>query len=143
MLPILVLIGLFVFKRYYVDDLSDAIANNFQTTDTPKKHEQYDLTSDGTSYLGTLLEFGATNCSACRKMEYVLKEIRTQYADELNIKFINTTQKEGLILGKEFGIIAIPMQVLINEQGEVVYKHTGYISTDDLKEQINNKLLIN
>jgi len=50
MLPILVLIGLFVFKRYYVDDLSEAIANNFQSTDTPKKYKQYNLTSDGTNY---------------------------------------------------------------------------------------------
>lgn len=143
MIPILVLIGLFIFKNYYVNHLSDAIANNFQSTDTPKKYEQYDLAKVSSNYQGTLLEFGATNCSACRKMEYVLKEIRTEYADELNIKFINTTQKEGLILGKKFGILAIPMQVLMNKHGEVVYKHTGYISTDDLKEQINNKLLIN
>ncbi len=141
MLPILVLIGLFVFKRYYVDDLSDAIANNFQSTDTPKKYKQYNLTSDGTNYIGTLLEFGATNCSACRKMEYVLKEIRTEYADELNIKFINTNKKEVLILGKKFGILAIPMQVLMNKQGELVYKHIVYISTDDLSDQIDNFII--
>lgn len=142
-IPILVLIGLFIFRNYYANHLSDEITIKNHSGNNPKTYPQYDLTSDRTNYHGTLLEFGANNCSACRQMEVVLKEIRSEYSDRLIIRFINTTRKEGLIIGREFGIISIPMQVLINKQGEVVFKHTGYISTDDLKEHINNKLLIN
>lgn len=141
MIPILVLIGLFVFKNYYVDDLSEELAKRSYTTETSSKYKEYDLAGSHSIYEGTLLEFGATNCSACRKMEYVLKDLRKRYSDKIKISFINTTQKEGLILGRKFGLLVIPMQVLMNKQGEVVYKHFGYISTKDLSIQIENHVL--
>ena len=43
-------------------------------------------------------------------------------------------------MGKKFGLVMIPMQVLLNREGEVVYKHIGYISSEDLSDSIETAL---
>lgn len=109
----------------------------------PEYFEEYDLSQKNTPITGTLLEFGASNCSACRQMEKVLAELRTTFSTELNIDFINITQKEGLATGRKFGLVMIPMQVLLNKEGKVVYRHTGFIGTGELSVQINKYLDLN
>lgn len=46
-------------------------------------------------------------------------------------------------LGRQFGVVMIPMQVLLNGEGKVVFKHNGYISTKELSKQINNHFNLN
>ena len=139
--PFLLLAGIFIFKYYYLDEVSDRMAGDLHRSGHQKRYEQFDLTSKVTDRKGTLLEFGATNCSACRRMEKVLEKIKREYSDKIDIQFINTTRKEGLLMGRDFGIIAIPMQVLLDTEGRVVFKHTGYIAPEDLSDKIDDLIL--
>lgn len=141
LLPFLVLAGLFVFKKYYLEDVSDLLSDGHGNVGREKIYEKFVLDADKNNYHGTLLEFGAKNCSACRQMEDVLDELESLYQNKIIIRFMNTTVKEGLIMGRNFGIIAIPTQILLNSEGKVVYKHTGYISTEDLSSKIQDLLL--
>ena len=45
-----------------------------------KNHLNYEI---------TFLEFGAKGCSACKKMELVMEEIRNEYPQEINVVFLN------------------------------------------------------
>lgn len=83
----------------------------------------------------TFLEFGAKNCSACLKMEEVMQQVEKQFEGRVKVSFINAMDKTKLNLLKYYGISAIPTQVLLDKRGVEYFRHTGYISFEDLSKQ--------
>jgi thiol-disulfide isomerase/thioredoxin len=98
----------------------------------------YNYSKNGLEYEMTFLEFGATGCVACRKMESVMEEVKLKYPNKVNVVFLNILKPENQTLMKYYGIAAIPTQVLLNKEGVEFYRHTGYIDTKYLS--INFKL---
>jgi len=99
----------------------------------------YNYVKNGQGYEATFLEFGATGCSPCKRMESVMEEIRTRYPDRVKVVFINILKPENQDLMKYFGIAAIPTQVLLNKEGKEFFRHTGYYSTNDLIKNFQKK----
>jgi thioredoxin 1 len=83
----------------------------------------------------TFLEFGATGCISCKKMEKVMEDVNINYPDKVKVKFINVLIPENQGMMKYFGIAAIPTQVLLNNEGQEVFRHTGYYSFDELTKE--------
>lgn len=102
----------------------------------------YNYHSNNQSYQTTLLEFGAKGCIACRKMEFVLEEVRKEYPEKVNVIFLNILYTESQEMMKYYGIAAIPTQILLDQRGKEYFRHTGYYSFKDLRKEIE-KLLIN
>lgn len=96
----------------------------------------YNYTANGLSYEITLLEFGAKGCSACKRMESVLDEIRVKYPSKVNVVFLNVLKPESQDLMKLYGIATIPAQVLLNKEGKEIFRHSGFISAQELFEKI-------
>jgi thioredoxin-related protein len=135
---------LFIYKDTIVNKLSDASAKAIMAADSSGSrliYGQFNLEKQGSGLAGSLLEFGAKNCSACRRMEGVLDEIKEQYKNTLSVHFYNVTERDGMELGRQFGVVMIPMQVLLDKNGRVIYKHVGYISASELAQQINQAVL--
>jgi len=95
----------------------------------------FNYQNNGKVFLITFLEFGATGCISCRKMEIVMKEIKEKYPQKVNVKFYNILLPENQDLMKYFGIAAIPTQVLLDSNGNEVFRHTGYFSTAELEQE--------
>lgn len=93
----------------------------------------YNYEENNSAYEITFLEFGAKGCSACKRMEKVMDEISQQYSGKVNVVFINVLLPESQDLMKYYGIAAIPTQVLLDRKGREYFRHTGYISADDLE----------
>lgn len=94
----------------------------------------YNYSKNDLNYKITFLEFGASGCSACKRMESVMEEIHSKYPTRVNIVFLNILKPESQNLMKLFGIVAIPTQVLLDKTGKEYYRHTGYISTLELED---------
>ncbi len=92
----------------------------------------YNYSENGLNFEITFLEFGATGCSACKRMERVLEEISLKYPKRVRVVFLNVLEPESQNLMKLFGIAAIPTQVLLNSEGKEFFRHTGYYSTEEL-----------
>jgi thioredoxin 1 len=92
----------------------------------------YNYSNNGLNYEITFLEFGATGCSACKRMEKVMEEIRDLYPANVNVVFMNILKPESQDLMKYYGIAAIPTQVLLDKTGKEFFRHTGYLSTKEL-----------
>ncbi len=92
----------------------------------------YNYSENGLNYEITFLEFGATGCSACKRMEGVMEEIREKYPEKINVVFLNVLKPESQNLMKLFGIATIPTQVLLDKTGKEYFRHTGYLSTEEL-----------
>jgi len=83
----------------------------------------------------TFLEFGATGCRSCKMMEKVMEEVKSKYHSEIKVKFINILLQANQDMMKYYGIAAISTQVLLDEAGKEVFRHTGYFSFDDLDKE--------
>lgn len=91
----------------------------------------YNYSNNGLNYQITFLEFGSKGCSACKRMEGVMEEIREKYPDKVNVVFVNILLPENQLLMKYYGIAAIPTQVLLNREGKEYFRHTGYYPIDE------------
>jgi len=121
----------------YVSKLSKS-----QVTETTKDslittiNKTFNYTQNGKPYRITFLEFGSKGCSACRKMEEVMAEVKTKYPDKVNVIFLNILIPENQPMSQYFGIAQIPTQVLLNEQGKEFFRHSGYLSFEELQKQL-------
>jgi thioredoxin 1 len=52
------------------------------------------------------------------------------------VVFINVLLPENQDLMKYFGVVAIPTQVLLNKEGVEFFRHSGYISTNDILSEM-------
>ncbi len=98
----------------------------------------YNYSANRLNYEITFLEFGATGCSACKRMESVMEEINSKYA-KTNVVFLNVLKPESQNLMKLYGIATIPTQVLLDINGKEFFRHNGYISSTDLEKEIIQK----
>jgi thioredoxin 1 len=96
----------------------------------------YNYSANGLNYEITFLEYGATGCSACKRMESVMEEIDAKHS-KVNVVFLNILTPENQNLMKLYGIAAIPTQVLLDRNGKEFFRHTGYFSTVALEKEIN------
>ncbi len=95
----------------------------------------YNYTKNEQHFDFTLLEFGSTGCRVCKQMEPVLDEMRKLKNPKINVVFLNIMQPENLGTMKYFGISAVPMQILLDNQGKEFYRHYGFISANDLGDK--------
>ncbi len=97
----------------------------------------YNYNKNGKSYKITFLEFGAKGCSACKRMEVVMKEIRAEFQNQINVVFLNTLIPDNLLLMKYYGISSIPTQIFLDSSGKEFFRHSGYFSKNEIMVQID------
>lgn len=86
------------------------------------------------TYKYTFLEFGSIGCAPCKRMEKEMEIIRKEYAGTVNVRFVNLAIKWNRDWAEYFNIQSIPTQVILDSTGNEIYRHTGYISADELKK---------
>jgi len=139
LLAILFLVSLFVFKGSMNSLISKKMKE--QAGETIKKSmamyvdSAYNFQNNNEGYQITFLEFGATGCSSCRMMEMVMEEVKSKYPSEIKVQFLNVLLPANQDMMKYYGVAAIPTQVLLDETGKEVFRHTGYFSFDDLDKE--------
>lgn len=82
--------------------------------------------------LPRLVDFGSKQCRACKAMEPVLETCKEKYADKFTTEFIDVWQPENQTLAKANNIQSIPTQVFFNEDNKELFRHTGFISAEDI-----------
>jgi len=92
-------------------------------TDTP--------TQDNTpAALPRLMEFGRGKCEACKALIPVLKELRKEYGDKLEVEQIDIS--EDPVAVQVFGIQIIPTLIFFDASGRELNRHQGFMSKDDI-----------
>lgn len=80
-----------------------------------------------------LIDFYAEWCAPCKKMSPYLLKMQKELADKVVIIRLNADENPTLI--KEMKILELPT-LLLYENKEIKWKHSGYISEEDLKKQL-------
>ena len=80
----------------------------------------------------TMLEFGATGCIPCDKMQPILGNLREKYKDRLNVLFVHVREEQ--ILGARYGIRSIPVQVFFDGGGKETFRHVGFFPQSEVEK---------
>ena len=67
-----------------------------------------------------------------------MEEISKKNPQTVNVVFLNILKPENQVLMKYFGIATIPTQVLLDNEGNEYFRHTGYYSAEELTIHINS-----
>ena len=136
----IVLILLIIIAFQKKDVLNDIVAEKMKSmVDKEATAEienlidtKYNYSKNGLGFEYTIFEFSSYTCANCKKMEAELEKIKKSHTDQINIVFVNTTFPENQELIKYMGVPAIPLQIVLNDKGEEIFKHYGFISSEDL-----------
>jgi thiol-disulfide isomerase/thioredoxin len=136
-------IGFFVILFLFKDSMNSLVSKKMTAQTSPVVKESvaqfvdsaFNYKRNGKGYKMTFLEFGATGCIACKMMETVMEKVKISYPGEIQVNFINVLIPASQDLMKYYGVVAIPTQVLLNNEGEEVFRHSGYYSFNELTKE--------
>ncbi|MGB6093939.1 MAG: thioredoxin family protein [Moheibacter sp.] len=84
-----------------------------------------------------LAYFLADWCAPCDHMKPVLKKLKDEMGEKLNIVEINVAKDQ--MAAAAFKIRSVPTLILF-KNGELLWKHTGQITADKIKEIIHQNI---
>ncbi|MGM0444252.1 MAG: thioredoxin family protein [Fibrobacterota bacterium] len=82
------------------------------------------------------IELGSENCVPCKMMVPVLDTLRTRYSDDISIQFIDVMKNRRA--AQKYGIRSIPTQVILDESGREIFRHTGFWETAAIEEKLRD-----
>ena len=83
--------------------------------------------------LPRLVDLGADKCIPCKMMAPILEELKTTYAGQLEVEFIDVWKNEGA--GEAYGVRVIPLQIFFDANGKELFRHEGFYAKEDILDK--------
>ena len=83
-----------------------------------------------TAALPRLVDLGADKCIPCKQMAPILEELKTAYAGQLQVDFIDVWKNPDA--GDQYGVRVIPTQIFYDAQGRELFRHEGFFPKEDI-----------
>ena len=80
--------------------------------------------------LPRMVDLGADKCIPCKMMAPILEEMKTTYAGQLEVEFIDVWKNPGA--GGQYGIRVIPTQIFFDASGKELFRHEGFYGKEDM-----------
>lgn len=77
-----------------------------------------------------LVELGSVRCQACQQMMKVLDALRASQGERLRVDFVDVFEDPAA--GERYGLTMIPTQIFFDAGGKEIFRHTGFLSHDDI-----------
>jgi len=87
----------------------------------------------------TLIELGSMKCTPCQMMHIILKEIKSEFSEDVNVVFYNVRTKAGRPLAEKYRIGMIPTQIFLDENGDEFFRHEGYFPKKEIVKVLKQK----
>ena len=87
------------------------------------------------SGLPTLAEFGWRTCIPCKEMKPILEELAVGYEGKLNVVIVEIYEHREL--AQQYGIMAIPTQIVFDSSGKEITRHMGFWPKEEIIAQLN------
>jgi len=84
--------------------------------------------------LPRMVDYGADKCVPCKAMAPILKELQSQYKDQVEVVFVDVWKDRTA--GQKVGIKLIPTQIFYDASGKEVARHEGFISREDILNEL-------
>ena len=80
--------------------------------------------------LPRLVDLGAAKCIPCKKMAPILKELKKNYAGQMEVEFIDVWKNPDA--AKPYKLLLIPTQIFYDADGKEVFRHEGFYGKADI-----------
>ncbi len=80
--------------------------------------------------LPRLVDLGAGKCIPCKQMAPILEELKQEFADRLQVEFIDVWEHPKA--GEVYQIRMIPTQIFYDATGKERFRHEGFFSREDI-----------
>jgi thioredoxin 1 len=80
--------------------------------------------------LPSLIDLGAGTCIPCKLMAPILEELKTEFAGQLHVEFLDVHKNPDLIA--KYRIRVIPTQIFFDASGKELYRHESYMGKEDI-----------
>lgn len=120
---IISIIIVFIFKSFKESDFSNIEDKKDKNTNNVMIIKMINFTSKG--------------CMPCEQMKVLIKELKEEYKDKVEINEIDVY--ENLELCNKYNIVYTPTQVFLDESGNVVKSHVGFLGKYKIKEILDAK----
>ena len=80
--------------------------------------------------LPRLVDLGADKCIPCKMMAPILEDLKTTYAGQLQVDFIDVWKNPDA--GGQYGIRVIPTQIFFDAEGKELFRHEGFYAKEDI-----------
>jgi len=119
-------------KHRNKSELSITVAENKPTVVSTKLDELTTTTKNlnQSQALPRLVDLGAGTCIPCKMMAPILEELKTEYAGQLNVEFLDVRQDPNVV--SEYYIRVIPTQIFYDASGQERFRHEGFMSKQDI-----------
>lgn len=95
---------------------------------------------DGASPKPTIIDFYASWCNPCQKLDVSLEKIKKEYGDQLTIMKVDVDDPKNDELIDQYEVSPIPTMVFLNADGEVVTYSIGYAGDNGVNAGIKKIL---
>lgn len=82
----------------------------------------------------TLVEFGATGCEGCDRMQPILADLEKKFSGKLNVIFIHVHHSP--ILSLRYGVHLIPVQAFFDKTGKEIFRHMGFFPQNEIEKKL-------
>lgn len=88
------------------------------------------VAADPSADLPRLVDLGADKCIPCKLMKPVLDELTKDYANQLDVVFIDVWKNRDE--GKHYGVRMIPTQIFYDATGAERFRHEGFMAKKEI-----------
>jgi thioredoxin 1 len=92
--------------------------------------EATDGAAETPAALPRMVDLGADKCIPCKMMAPILEEMKTAYAGQLEVEFIDVWKNPDA--GGQYGIRMIPTQIFFDASGKELFRHEGFYGKEDM-----------
>lgn len=89
-----------------------------------------EATTSAPAALPRMVDLGADKCIPCKQMAPILEDMKTTYAGQLEVEFIDVWKNPDT--GGQYGIRVIPTQIFFDADGNELFRHEGFYGKDDM-----------
>ncbi len=88
-----------------------------------------------------LVSFTAPWCAPCQQFKPVLKKMMTNYSQSVDCQIINIDDKNNKDIVHSFSVKSIPATFVFNRNGDLIFKHIGYVDPEELDYYLRKTIL--
>lgn len=82
----------------------------------------------------TVLDLGAGTCVPCKMMKPIFAELQNEMGDRVNFLILEISEYRHL--ANRYNVRLIPTQIFFDKDGNVFWRHEGFLSKDDIKKKL-------
>jgi thioredoxin-related protein len=140
----LLLVALLLLGYFMKDNLNNFISEKMRESNDSTEvlsgerwvDSLFNYTQNNKNFEYTLLQFKSTGCTICKQMEPELEKVKNTPGEKINVVVLSVMNANSQNVMKYFGISAVPTHLILDKQGNEIFRKYGFISGEELLQRM-------